>query len=269
MKTNPTIESIFAKAVVDPERLETAESLPEPRSRYIIAMTPRSGSSWLCAALKATRRLGRPDEALNAAHIPNVLMRVPGRTPEAYLRNVTRVWSSRNRVSGLKVSWCQFRDFAAAMQDRSYLTGFRWIYLTRRDLAAQAVSLYKAVETSVWHTNVSHADSALEKLDALEYRYECIAEWYRHIVQQERGWQAYFFQRRIFPLCLNYEDLEYDLPGAVKRIATFVGVNPDKVSLPAEPTVFRKIGDERNIEWARRLVLDLRRDADASHGRAR
>ena len=269
MSTNPTIASIFAAAAVDPDRLAAAEALPEPRSRYLIAMTPRSGSSWLCAALKATRRFGRPDEALNAADIPNVLKWVPGATPEAYLRNVTRAWSSRNRVSGLKVSWFQFRDFDAAMQDRSYLAGFRWIYLTRRDLAAQAVSLYKAVETSVWHTNVSHADAALRKLEVLEYRYEAIAEWYRHIVEQERGWQAYFFRRRIFPLCLSYEDVEYDLPGAVKRIATFVGVKPDNVSLPAEPTVFRKVSDERNGEWARRLLLDLQRDADSRRQPAR
>jgi hypothetical protein len=168
VSNNAGIESIFASAASDTDRLKTVESLREPRSKYLIAITPRSGSSWLCDAMSKTHRFGRPNEALSAQHIPHIIKRIPGDTPEAYFRNVIRSWSSRNGVSGLKTSWFQFRNFSEAMKDRSYLAGFRWVYLTRRDLAAQAVSLYKAVETSVFHTNVNHDLTALEKLAALD-----------------------------------------------------------------------------------------------------
>jgi LPS sulfotransferase NodH len=256
VSNNPGIESIFASAAIDTDRLKAVESLGEPRSKYMIAITPRSGSSWLCDAMKKTHRFGTPDEALSAQHIPHIIKRIPGYTPEAYFRNVIRSWSSRNGVSGLKTSWFQFRNFSEAMKDHSYLAGFRWVYLTRRDLAAQAVSLYKAVETSVFHTNVNHDLSALEKLAALDYRYEQIAEWYEHIAEQERGWQEYFYRHRIFPLCLSYEDIDQNLAGAMQRLATFVGVNPDNVSLPDVPLAFRKISDDRNGAWAQRFVLE-------------
>ena len=88
------------------------------------------------------------------------------------------------------------------MDDHSYLSGFKYIYLTRRDLAAQAISLYKATETSVFHTNVQHSEEAISKLRSLQYDYEKIKEWYVHIDRQEKGWQAYFFNNRIVPLCV-------------------------------------------------------------------
>ena len=112
------------------------------------------------------------------------------------------------------------------MIDHSYLAGFKYIYLTRRDLAAQAVSLYKATETTVFHTNIQHSQDAISKLQTLGYDYEKIKEWYVHIDRQEKGWQDYFYENNIFPLCITYEDIDENVFKVLKRIARFVHVDP-------------------------------------------
>ncbi len=221
-----------------------------------MAITPRSGSSYLCDVMTKIKLFGTPGEMLNQEFIPKIIQRIPARTPEEYIRNVVRSRKTKNGISGLKASWFQFKGFSEIMNDCSYLSGFKYIYLTRRDLAAQAISLYKATETSVFHTNIKHSEEAMTKLQSLEYDYEKIKEWYVHIDRQEKGWQAYFYKNRIFPLCLNYEDVDDDLFGVIKRIATFVGVDPNNVKIPAEASVFEKIRDQRNIEWAHRFSLE-------------
>lgn len=250
------IPNLFNNPVLDLNRLQQIETIPEPRSRYIIALTPRSGSTYLCNMIMKTKRLGIPEEMLGQISLPGRMKNIPGRTPEEYIRNVIRVKRTANDVSGLKASWFQFQNFMEAMHDRSYLTDFKYIYLTRRDLAAQAVSLYKATASTIFHTHKQPSEEQLRLLDALEYDYEAIKNWYDHIVAQEKGWQRYFYHKRIFPLCLTHEDIEHDLHGVLKRIATYVSVNPANITIPEEPSVFKKVSDSRNIEWSRRFTLE-------------
>ena len=246
---------MFEDPDIDQDRLRQIEILPEPRSRFLIAITPRSGSSYLCDMMTKIKLFGIPGEVMNQEFIPRIIKRIPGRNPEEYIRNVMRFRKTKNGVSGLKASWFQFQNFINAMDDRTFMAGFKYIYLTRRDIAAQAVSLYKATESSVFHTNIQHSQEAITKLQLLGYDYEKIKEWYIHIDRQEKGWQEYFYERRIIPLCVTYEDIDEDLYRVVKRIATFVGVNPHNIKMPEDSSVFKKMRDPRNTEWAHRFAL--------------
>jgi LPS sulfotransferase NodH len=250
------IQKLFSSSTVDDDRIKHIDSLPEPRSRFLIAITPRSGSSYLCDVMTKIKLFGVPGEMINQQFIPEIIKKIPGRTAEEYIRNVIRCRKTKNGISGLKASWFQFRGFTETMDDHSYMSGFKYIYLTRRDLSAQAISLYKATETSVFHTNVQHSEEAITKLRSLEYDYEKIKEWYVHIDRQEKGWQKYFFKNRIFPLCITYEEIDDDVFGVIKRIATFVGVDPNNVRMPEESSVFERIRDQRNVEWAHRFSLE-------------
>lgn len=247
------IPRLFDRPALDEGRLREIEGKPDPSRRYVIAITPRSGSSYLCNTLKKTRRLGRPNEALNERLIPEMLRKMPGRTPDEYLRNVFRARMSGNRVSGIKASWFQFENFTRSMARPEGLAELRYVYLTRRDLAAQAVSLYKATASGVFHSNVDHSDESLGRLAGLEYSFEGIREWHDHIAFQEKGWRRYFYDNRIFPLSITYEEIEEDVLVVMKRIAAFVGVAPGTVKMPEEPSVFEKVRDARNLEWARRF----------------
>ena len=72
------IPQIFDDPVVDLKRLGQIAALPEPRSRFIIAITPRSGSSYLCDLMTKVKLFGIPGEVINQKFIPKILKRIPG-----------------------------------------------------------------------------------------------------------------------------------------------------------------------------------------------
>lgn len=252
------ITSLFNKSPINLARLQQIEQIPDPRSRYLIAITPRSGSSYLCNAMKNSKRLGWPQEVLEQNSMAIRLTKdMPGRTPEEYFRNTFRATKTPNGVSGLKTSWFQFENFMMAIEDHKYLQGIKYIYLTRRDLAAQAVSLFKAVSSNIFHSVTEPGKDDLATLSLLEYDYSAIKYWYDHIIAQEKGWQQYFYDRRIFPLCLSYEEIEDDIIQVIKRIAIYVGVNPDKISFTGQISDFQKIRNEQNTQWVFRFAKEL------------
>lgn len=263
-KSDSDIRKIFRDQVQDEALMQQVKNISEPNIKYIVAITPRSGSSLLCDVMKNTHVFGNPGEILPQEFIPNIMQHAPAKNPDEYLKNVLKVLKSTNGISGLKTSWFQFEAFSDEMKDRTVLQQFKYIYLIRRDLFAQAVSLYKATSTSVFHSNIQHTSEALEKLSELEYDFEQIDEWYRHIQAQEAAWQAYFDEYRIFPLHVTYEDLEADVVTVVKRIAAYLAIPEKQVSKCKPDSIFTKLGDRSNIEWACRFALEL--DNKKRHG---
>lgn len=259
--------ALFNSPDVSASRLEEIAALSLPRSRYLIAMTPRSGSSYLCDVMAKTKRLGNPGEMFNPGFVPDILKRIPGRSAGEYTDNVFKVRQTRNGVSGIKASWFQFNNFKKMMSDTAW-DGIRFIYLLRRDVAAQAVSLFKATATSVFHTNIAHAPDAVDKLRQLEYDFDKIHYWYEHIVEQERGWEVFFHDRKIYPLYLTYEHIEADVLMVMRRIARYVSVAPNNVLLPGEQSVFERVSDERNFEWSQRYVAERRKQLQRSRSSA-
>ncbi|MEY4194397.1 MAG: hypothetical protein RLZZ226_765, partial [Pseudomonadota bacterium] len=122
---------------------------PKARSEYLIAFTPRSGSSWLTSLLVDTRLAGRPEEWLNPNHLPDILKAHPCRDLTSYVRRIRRIMLSRKRRTfGIECSWFQWKLYLDANQQRVLPFAFdHHIYWTRRDLLGQAISLYKATET--------------------------------------------------------------------------------------------------------------------------
>lgn len=255
IKSMTAIKKIFANQEINEKRLKQVEALVDPITKYIIAITPRSGSSHLCDVLKNTQALGRPGELLPKEFIPNILKRAPARTPDDYLQNVLKVLQSDNGVSGLKASWFQFNTFCQDLENPSILRQFKYIYLTRKDTAAQAVSLYAATESSVFHTNKSHADEAIEKLEKLQYDFEKIAFWHHHISVQEEGWMR-FFATDILPLHISYEEIDNDVASVGKQIAAYLGVKDARIDAMKNDSIFNKIGDSRNTEWTQRYLSE-------------
>jgi len=252
------MSSLFDQAPLPTsEFMAMLEKMGEPRSRYIIAMTPRSGSSYLCDVMTKTRRFGAPGEFLNKNFLPKILTAIPADNANDYLHRVFIKKKTPNGLSGLKTSWFQFEEFLSEFTDTEYLKKTRFIYLRRRDVIMQAISLYKATKTDVFHTNVEHGEEQINALKALEYDFKGIERWRQHILRQEQGWDNYFYQNRIFPLNLFYEEIEQDILRLMKRVATFVAVDPNNVQMPDEASVFRKVRDQRNMEWAERFAKDL------------
>lgn len=259
MAQNP-VKSIFSSPSIDATKYARLKALEDPAVRYIIAMTPRSGSSHLCDVIKTGKWLGRPGEVLSRDFIPNILKNVPSHTPDEYFSHVFRALRSSSGISGIKCSWFQFKDFRAAMTTPDAVDSLRYIYLTRRDLTAQAVSLYRATQTKVFHTNVEHSAESLAKLEELPYDYEQIKFWRDHIEAQETGWKRFFVEKNIFPLHIHYEDIDANVAAVTQRIAAYINRPRAAREVQPEASVFRKISSRKSVEWTARF--DLEYDAE-------
>jgi LPS sulfotransferase NodH len=253
-----TVQQIFDAPVIENrERHEKLIATADPAIRYVIAMTPRSGSSHLCDVLKNGKLFGKPNEMLSREFIPKILTNIPASTTDQYLDHVFRATASSNGISGIKCSWFQFREFRDHMKAPENLLKLKFIYLIRRDSALQAVSLYRATQTNVFHTNVKHTPEALAKLEKLGYDYAQIKFWHAHILKQEEGWKAWFAEQKIFPLCLHYEDIDENVTAVCNRIAHYIGRPLASRMLAPEASVFRKLGSRTSLEWACRFSLEL------------
>lgn len=252
-----TIKQIFASPTIDTEKYNRLKEAEDPPIRYAIAMTPRSGSSHLCDVLKGGKLMGRPGEVLSRDFVPNILKNIPARTPDEYFCHVFRALRSTTGIAGIKCSWFQFKEFRAAMAEPGVVDSLRYIYLTRRNLSAQAVSLYRATQTKVFHTNVEHPAESLAKLEELPYDYEQIKFWRAHIASQETGWKAFFAEKNIFPLCIQYEDIDDDVIAVANRMAAYIGRPRAAREVKPEVSVFRKISSRKSVEWAARFDLEF------------
>lgn len=215
-----------------------------PKRSYVVACTPRTGSSLLCAALAGTGVAGNPAE-----HVVPGEKRVPAR-----LRKVMMDTATENGVFGIKLFWHQF---AFAMRDlrrrnREHRTSSvgalaavhlgdpRWVHLYRRDTAAQAVSYFRAIYSGVSRVEPGRPlgrKPAPEDVDLTQ-----IAWLEDLLVVHERRWRGFFQRAGITPVEVAYEDLDSAYGRTVRRVLRQLGLKAPAGSL-AGPRPLRRQED--------------------------
>ena len=133
------------------ERYDTARGEPEPGDVvYVVCTTMRSGSGLLCHGLRGTGLAGVPAEYFH----PRQRARLAERwrcsdTTAGYIRELRARRSGPNGVFGLKLHSHQMRNLDAL---DSLLPGAGYVRLRRRDIDAQAVSLWTALQTRQFYS---------------------------------------------------------------------------------------------------------------------
>lgn len=247
------VKSLFSLPP-DKEKLDFFRKIPSPKNKYIIAFTPRSGSSYFCDLLSMSGSVGKPGEYLNPDFIPDILRSIPGKNMEEYIINVLKKHQSRNGISGFKVSWFQFR-IALSIVGSDFFDDFKFIYLYRRDIYNQSVSLYIATESGQFHTNT---EIDFRKRENVRYDFDKIKFWFNHIKNQELGWKNFFKKNKIFPLVITYEDILDDPLGCIEMVYHFLGLDKFQKNINPGKSKFKKLGNLRDLEWSRRFLIELK-----------
>ena len=250
------VHSLFENLIIDENVHRRLIDIEDTEVVYIIAITPRSGSSYLASVMRKSKLMGTPGEFLPPVFMKNILQKIPARCPDEYLRNVLRKTQTKNKVSGLKTSWFQFQQFLSALNDQTVFYKFKYIYLYRRDIVQQAVSLYKATESNMFHTNIEHSSDTLQKVKNLEYSYEKIKKWKKHIEQGELEWQNFFLANNIYPLRISYEEIDSNIDLCINSISTYLGVNNFNDNI-VHNSVFKKMRDRKSLEYSCKFMLEL------------
>jgi LPS sulfotransferase NodH len=260
-------------------------TIAHPLLAYLVCATPRSGSTLLCELLTSTGVAGRPAEyfeELRATslprqareyfsgfddpvvdHLPKLISGTPERPEdfEARFDRVLREGTTPNGVFAAKLMWGYLPDFAARIKRlpgherrgtaeaiAALLPGVRYVRVVRRDKVAQAVSLWRAVQTQRWREDLEGVVAADEAI----YHEGAVGHLVEQLTAQEQAWQQWFRAASIEPVVVVYEELAADPVGVVTRVLDELGLHADgEVQVPEPP--MRRQSDERSGDWIRRF----------------
>lgn len=189
---------------------------------YCILMTPRSGSTWLTRRIARLDVLSCPDEYFNADIFADTLKYNPG----CDVYEVFDVIAAKNRTCdglfGLEISYFDLEELELEAKLLELMVGEKYFfYLNRRNFVAQAISLYTAVESNVFHSFQTQRSSRREA----PYDDDKIMYWLCHILQQEFGFRQWTTANNVRPVRLRYEELCDDIDAVIARMAEHMGVD--------------------------------------------
>ncbi|WP_186074535.1 Stf0 family sulfotransferase [Burkholderia gladioli] len=182
------------------------------KGTFTIAFTPRCGSTVLSNAL-TDAGLGRPAEYFQYPYTEQSPFGVtPGQHFEENFEALV-LDRSANGIFGSKTMHdhrAHLDDWLASTVD-GYVTlddilpNHRWVYIRRENSIKQAVSLYIADETGVWHMRRG-SDSGTSPTE-VRYDFFAILTKLMMLLSHETNWEAYFDKTGIQPLRITYESL--------------------------------------------------------------
>jgi trehalose 2-sulfotransferase len=236
----------------------------------LVCATPRSGSTLLCALLDRTGVAGRPREFFERlAHSglprqpreyfervedPKLLELLaptdPG-TPDPGdpIPQALAEGTTDNGVFATKLMWTHLLDLAErvgrpadAALLRERFPDPRYVHVTRRDKIAQAVSLWRAVQTRAWR-----AGEVTENGNAV-YHAGAIGYLAGQLTDHDDAWRRWFSANRVEPLTIVYEHLAADTSGVTGEVIDHLGVGPAEIPDPP----LRRQGDDRSARWVER-----------------
>ena len=248
----------LAEAFPDFGYFREADFLPAScrKPTIMLAMTPRTGSTHLCAALAAASA-GHcaPDEVFNPRGVvQNLKQRRQVDTFADYIEAFER---QPGPFFMFKTTWHDFR--AVAPFSRRMFPDLRVIYLDRQDTVAQAVSMFRAMTTELWHKHPDGrmggqvAKNGLLPAAQIRTKFDAarIAKIIDDLEQERSGWMTFFAAERIEPLRITYEAFRDDVQVALRQIGTRFGLALDRPVGPEVGCV--RLADEINDEWVARV----------------
>ncbi len=253
---------------------------PRPERAYLVCATPRSGSTLLCELLRATGIAGRPlehfevmrhsgvprrpREYFEGVHDPRILGHLPplpppatmtAEAPETWWARVLREGSTANGVWGAKVMWGHVDDLVARARAlagldgadlaavlRALLGDVAFVHVTRGDTVAQAVSLWRAVQTDAWRAG---GDGGTE---AADYVFEGIDHLRHMLDDHDAAWRDWFAEHGLTALEVDYDALSADPRGVTAGVLRGLGLPGAEIPAPD----VRRQRDERSEAWAER-----------------
>jgi len=215
-----------------------------PTVSYLVCSLPRSGSSLLCELLCTTGVAGAPTEFFDPGQMHEFARVWATSGFDEFLGRLLVLKTSPNGVFGVKAHFPQLDEAFGEREPTRLLPDLRCVYITRRDHVRQAVSYARAVQSGRWAS--THEARSKER-----YRRRLIEQLLVRIEHEERAWEAWFADRDIHPLRLDYETLVADPLAGVGAVLELVGVSGDAPVV--QPPTLQRQADQRTEAWVRRF----------------
>jgi trehalose 2-sulfotransferase len=237
---------------------------------YIICGTPRSGSTLLCDLLAGSGVAGRPNSYYRPPSIADFAeeMGVPlaagaAGFDRAYLAAVLKAGRGDTGVFALRLMWDAvaplserldrlFPDLATdALRFERAFGPVTYLYLSREDKVAQAVSRLKAEQTGLWHVAADGSDRERSGPPrSAVYDAERLSTFIAEVARDEAAWERWFSAQRIAPFRLTYDQLAADPRAVLARVLTALGLDAARAAGVAVRT--SRMADAESLAWVAR-----------------
>lgn len=157
---------------------------------------------------------------------------------------------------------------------RNFFADAIWVYVERRNVFAQAVSMYLAETTNVWeklrgdgvkvHMDGTDPIEAVSRNPSrrsgvppgsvVRYEYAKLKGYLQGFLREREQWQLFFQHYKITPIRISYEEAASGYPQYLKELLDKTGLHA--VDAPP-PRRMLKVGGQRNAEWAEFLRNDV------------
>lgn len=173
-------------------------------------------------------------------------------TDVEYVANLTKFRTSENGVFGYKAFIDHWLHIDHILPN---ITRALWsdniVFLRRRDLVAQSVSLLKAEESQQWASFREYVDGPAGQAQSVSrFQKEKVDFYLQRIVRQNDLWQKVFEERNVRPIELWYEDFIRDKDATIRMI-----MDTWKIELKARSATVPKFpetelqSDEVSASW--------------------
>ncbi len=252
---------------------------------YLVCATPRSGSTLLCEMLGNTGKAGRPLEHFETLRhsslprqpreyfedvsrpellelLPQPQSHGPSReAPDAWWARIVREGTGANGVWGGKLMWGHVDDLVARARElpeladadlevvlHELLDDPELIFVTRSDKVAQAVSLWRAIQTQSWRAGDMH--SAYSPV----YHFHGIDHLVSQLESDEQAWREWLARTNRCPTEVTYDELDSAPEATAAAVLRSLGLPDSGVTVPE----LSRQRDDLSTAWAERY----RRDRD-------
>lgn len=221
-----------------------------PRKFYAIATMPRSGSTFFGCKLWNTGVMGAPLEYFNIYETLFIMAsRVKAKSIRNYVDRLFELRTSANGVFGMSI-FPEHLQFILLGNLLPRFPRLKYIYLTRNDVIAQAVSYAKALQTRQW-TNLDIPQAQPE------YNYNQIANCLNKIQQSKLFWNTFFNNNKIRPIHFSYEKITTNTDEIISNIMVKLDIHPDLSAGLGIPSI-EKQPDTTSQEWKEKFCNELK-----------
>lgn len=127
-----------------------------------------------------------------------------------------------------------------------------YLYLSREDRVAQAVSRLKAEQSGLWHRFADGRErERLKDGRPPAYDVQRLSTLVAEAESHNTAWETWFSEQCVQPVRITYEALSNDPQGTLATVLSTLGLDP-ALANSIEPCT-AKLADDESLEWAERF----------------
>ena len=184
-------------------------------------------------------------------NLPDWSMETAKRHPLDYVEAVREKWFDPSRQFCVKIHWpayAQWRQYGLDLT--KFFREPRFIFCTRANVALQAISSVRAIQTGSWVWRQAEQRQPT-------YDFNKIRDRISSLTNESVQWETFFRDKGISPFRCTYEGLDHDFRFVLRHALRWIGKEVSEDQLAALNPRMKRQRDDLNFVWLHRYWAEL------------